>query len=859
MQQSGNKTLLKTLRFEEGSKLETIGRDAFMYASLLETVVLPNSLTTLGTKNANDTIDGGVFQYCGSLSSVTIGTRIEIIPNRTFFATNLTNITIPANVKTINSQAFGEKLQTITFAEGSTLETIESNAFYSSKIEEITIPDNVTAINNLAFFNCTELKTVTIGSKLKQINPKVFLSCTSLNTLDLTNATSLTTIGAEAFSNTTSFTTLDLTNTKIETIADTALKGSSINEVKMTQAQADELELSESNATVGGKNVMLNIAKHLVSFYKLKPFSSDKGDLIKTITTDDTSGDTSIHADHFTDIKASDVGHIVIHKATTELQTLYPKYGSSRTGCFEIIGNGGNVSSIEFEEGSQLKQIGERAFFKCDSRDITIPASVEDIRTQAFTGALSLQTFTIPVNSQLRSMGLPVSYVSSGGFVLIYNFNKPHIFNGSTSVNGGEVVTVKMPNHVLSKVINSLQSDANNYTNGLTNKIMKDQLESKNIHVPRYGDSVDFLGLRKAKVVTNATKEDVKDHPSNKNRNVSNTLTDDEKEAIEIVHGPAFRKVFLSKLKEVGETELYVLEEGIDLYYYSDDNRSIIKKINTGGKASLSMLADVVDPLSIITVEVLPGSAYKYGNELFQIETKIDVLSWDKLSVNAQSTLKNLEDAMSEEILKEMDDLIDKTNHETRTTIGSGSISIKTSITEGDPAPKQNNNVIPICFAKGTPINTDFGIMNIEDINTYKHTINGKEILSITKSIPNIDEIVKISKNAIKQNVPSKDTYMSKDHKVMIRGKLIECEKLVSKYNNVTLVPYNGVALYNILMKTHDTVMVNNMICETLHPLNIVSKIMNKKMTNKEKQDTFNKLKSKINNTDKRTVMKYVR
>ena len=216
---------------------------------------------------------------------------------------------------------------------------------------------------------------------------------------------------------------------------------------------------------------------------------------------------------------------------------------------------------------------------------------------------------------------------------------------------------------------------------------------------------------------------------------------------------------------------------------------------------------------------------------------------------------------MSTIIENKLSDLIDKEKHTISSSIGSGSISVKTSVTEGDPVKKPIENVIPICFAKGTPINTDFGIMKIEDINTYKHTINGKEILSITKSIPNIDEIVKIGKNALNQNVPSKDTYMSKDHKVMIRGKLIECEKLIGKYNNnkITLVPYNGEALYNILMKTHDTVMVNNMICETLDPLNIVSKIMNKKMTNKEKQDIFNKLKSKINNTDKRTVLKYVK
>jgi len=34
-----------------------------------------------------------------------------------------------------------------------------------------------------------------------------------------------------------------------------------------------------------------------------------------------------------------------------------------------------------------------------------------------------------------------------------------------------------------------------------------------------------------------------------------------------------------------------------------------------------------------------------------------------------------------------------------------------------------------------------------------------------------------------------------------------------------------GHVLYNILLKTHNVMMVNNMIAETLHPENIISKI----------------------------------
>lgn len=42
---------------------------------------------------------------------------------------------------------------------------------------------------------------------------------------------------------------------------------------------------------------------------------------------------------------------------------------------------------------------------------------------------------------------------------------------------------------------------------------------------------------------------------------------------------------------------------------------------------------------------------------------------------------------------------------------------------------------------------------------------------------------------------------------------------------NVTEVPYHGDPLYNVLLEKHDKMVINNMICETLHPKNIMAKI----------------------------------
>lgn len=48
---------------------------------------------------------------------------------------------------------------------------------------------------------------------------------------------------------------------------------------------------------------------------------------------------------------------------------------------------------------------------------------------------------------------------------------------------------------------------------------------------------------------------------------------------------------------------------------------------------------------------------------------------------------------------------------------------------------------------------------------------------------------------------------------------------LVETCTGAKLIPYNGETLYNVLMEQPDHMMINNLICETLHPDNIMAKI----------------------------------
>ena len=131
----------------------------------------------------------------------------------------------------------------------------------------------------------------------------------------------------------------------------------------------------------------------------------------------------------------------------------------------------------------------------------------------------------------------------------------------------------------------------------------------------------------------------------------------------------------------------------------------------------------------------------------------------------------------------------------------------------------------PICFPKGTPVLTDQGEVAIEKLNTDKHTIRGNEIVAITQSRPLQKHIVCFEKDSLSKNVPSQQTLCSMEHKVFFKGEMTKARNLVDLCENVTFVLYNGETLFNVLLKKHDKMMINNLICETLHPENIMAKI----------------------------------
>jgi hypothetical protein len=144
------------------------------------------------------------------------------------------------------------------------------------------------------------------------------------------------------------------------------------------------------------------------------------------------------------------------------------------------------------------------------------------------------------------------------------------------------------------------------------------------------------------------------------------------------------------------------------------------------------------------------------------------------------------------------------------------------------PLPPPTPPISNICFPAGTPIKTDQGIFPIEKLKPSRHTINQRAIKHITKTVTQDTHLICFEKNALGPNIPSEKTIMTKDHKVLYEGlSYIPAYQFLTRSNKVKKVPYNGEILYNVLMKNYGTMQVNNLICETLHPDNVIAKLYN--------------------------------
>jgi hypothetical protein len=95
---------------------------------------------------------------------------------------------------------------------------------------------------------------------------------------------------------------------------------------------------------------------------------------------------------------------------------------------------------------------------------------------------------------------------------------------------------------------------------------------------------------------------------------------------------------------------------------------------------------------------------------------------------------------------------------------------------------------------------------------------------------------------------------MTKDHKIEFEGRLVPAERFLDYSSEIKKVNYRGEILYNVLLAKYSRMNVNGLVCETLHPENIMAKLY----TNRYAEDERNKFVVEINDSlAKRDLQRY--
>lgn len=221
-------------------------RNTFAFCALLEKVVIPSSITTLG-------VSQGSLRECYSLDTIILPHSLTEVGTYSMMQCySLRVLSLPPTITSIGNYAMGNcySLKKITIPKGllslgsyslqyigekeirlpSSLTSIGSTCFaYMNALRKINIPAGVREIPNYAFNSCQSLEQVELNEGLETIGSNVFYGVRSLQTLVIPST--VTSIGSSAFYSYYSLPTVTVLATTPPTLGSGAFSGSGLQKI----------------------------------------------------------------------------------------------------------------------------------------------------------------------------------------------------------------------------------------------------------------------------------------------------------------------------------------------------------------------------------------------------------------------------------------------------------------------------------------------------------------------------------------------------------------------------------------------------------------------------------------------------
>jgi len=359
-----SKTALTSVKFDGATALETIGANAFKD--------IPATELDLSGATALKTVADNSFPQNAYTSVKLLGTALD----NTSFPTAQAWL---ANATT--------SLEEITLPNG--LTEIGGFAGFTA-LKAIGLPTKVETIKDNAFSNCTALTGIKIKKKVKTIGKSAFQGCTALATVNFSEATALTTIGADAFTGT-ALTTIDLSGaTALAIITDTSFPTNKYTSVKLAGTALDDTSFPTAQAwLVNAKDGLTEITLP-EGLTKIGGFTG-----FKALTSIGLPvGVTSIEKDAFKDcvalkgIKIKKNVKTIDESAFQGCTALTGLNLSEATALTEIktkaFADCTALTAVDFAGATALTTIGVSAFNGDGLTTVTITGSIETIDDQAF-------------------------------------------------------------------------------------------------------------------------------------------------------------------------------------------------------------------------------------------------------------------------------------------------------------------------------------------------------------------------------------------------------------------------------------------------------------------------------------------